>query len=177
MTWRMGGAVDGMWTSLYSAQQNCTDAAGQLHNPIQSEWWITCETQDGRPQAFWASVDGRMQPYVQLCFSEFVNCMYATNANKCQQSCHFRISSHSFNLARTIANVSVCCYIFAVMVTLIVLWHGPTYGHRDLEYILGPCDVALCAASISIHAPWLWQYCCDSQSDFDAAQNLQNGNQ
>ena len=33
------------------------------------------------------------------------------------------------------------------------------YMGMDIEYILGPCDVVLCAASICIHAHWLRRDC------------------
>jgi len=33
------------------------------------------------------------------------------------------------------------------------------YTGVDLEYILGPCDMVLCAASISTHDSWLRHNC------------------
>ena len=68
---------------------------------------------DADSSASFLTICGRMQtqPYIQFRtwtrLSEFVNCMYATNANK---SCHFRIISDSFNLARNISNVFAVIY-------------------------------------------------------------------
>ena len=40
-------------------------------------------------------------------------------------------------------------------VTFFLYWRMDQYMDMDPECILGPCDVAMRAASISVHAPWL----------------------
>ena len=122
----------------------------------------------GPASASLLSVRGRTRPYVQLRtrartgLTEFANCTYAMNANKESSFSNFRVSSVSFNLAQNVSSVSaVTCFLY--WWHQLVMWHGP------IEYFLGYifyriysrsmwCDVALCSGSISIDAPWLYEY-------------------
>jgi len=78
----------------------------------------------------------RTRPRTRL--TELVNFMHVRD--ECPKSCHFRISSHSLNLARNSSNA----------VTYFLYWWHPCCGMDqymdvDLKYILGPYVIWPCA--------------------------------
>jgi len=96
----------------------------------------------------------RTQPYVQLRtqtrLTEFVNCTYAMNANR-DVILEFLVIVLTWRETPLMClPLLICCTgdITSSDVALANIWAGPR-----IHYVLDPCDVALRASSVSIHAP------------------------